>query len=269
MRTLAGWIIVLCCANSVAVGFAAETAGIGIAITNQEDGIAVHRILPDSPATANKSIRVGDRILAVAQAEQPAVDVEDMAIEEVVPLIRGPAGTEVRLTLLSPGKDIAAAHTVSLTRGELPELARWGDGVPLAAGTKAPNIELKRLADGSTAHLADYAGKVVVLEFWSTWCGPCQARMIEFQTYVETHQEWKDKVAIVAASVDDDAETAAKHVESAHWTRIDNVWVGDEALKAFHVGSLPTTYILDRRGVVVAAEPDEAVSAIVERLLNQ
>ena len=53
----------------------------------------------------------------------------------------------------------------------------------LTNGMKAPDIEMAWLANGTSERLSDYAGKIIVLEFWATWCEPCQPKMADLQTY--------------------------------------------------------------------------------------
>jgi carboxyl-terminal processing protease len=71
------------------------------------------------PAAAQKEIHVGDRIIAVAQNTGPAVPVQGGKVAQAVALIRGPAGTTVRLTLVSYGEDDAHARVVSFVRAKL------------------------------------------------------------------------------------------------------------------------------------------------------
>src|SRR4029077_2874211 len=77
--------------------------GIGAEL-HSEDGYAkIQRLVPGGPAARSGKIRAGDRIVAVAQGENPFVDVRDVNLDKVVELIRGKKGTVVRLQMLPAG----------------------------------------------------------------------------------------------------------------------------------------------------------------------
>jgi len=97
----------------------ARIVGIGVALGVYGENIIVGAILPGSPAAAQKDIHVGDRIIAVAQDTGPAVPVQSGTLAQAVGLIRGPAGTTVRLTIVSSGEDDSRARIVSFVRAEL------------------------------------------------------------------------------------------------------------------------------------------------------
>jgi carboxyl-terminal processing protease len=92
--------------------------GIG-AVLRSEDGFCkIDRLQPESPAERSKKLKPNDKIIAVAQATNPAVDVVDMKLNKVVELIRGPKDTEVRLTII-PAADPDRREIVSLVRDEI------------------------------------------------------------------------------------------------------------------------------------------------------
>jgi len=91
--------------------------GIGVALRADKGNIIMQEIIPGSPAAAQQDIHAGDRILAIAQDDGPTMDTKDLKLEKVAELIRGPAGTTVRLTIA--GEDDAHARTVSVVRAEL------------------------------------------------------------------------------------------------------------------------------------------------------
>jgi peroxiredoxin len=97
--------------------------------------------------------------------------------------------------------------------------------------------------------LADYKGKVVLLNFWATWCGPCK---IEIPWFIEFNKTYKDRgFAVLGVSLDDDGWKSVKPYVAEK--KMDYpVVVGNDQLSRSYGGidSLPTTFIIDRDGRV-------------------
>jgi carboxyl-terminal processing protease len=94
--------------------------GIGAALETEDGYCKIHELLPGGPAQRSGQLKPGDRIVAVAQANEESVDVTNMPLARTVELIRGPKGTSVKLTILPAGAaDGSLAKTVSLVRDEI------------------------------------------------------------------------------------------------------------------------------------------------------
>jgi cytochrome c biogenesis protein CcmG/thiol:disulfide interchange protein DsbE len=120
-------------------------------------------------------------------------------------------------------------------------------------GRVAPDFTV---SDGtSTVHLASYRGKVVLLNFWATWCAPC---IEEMPSLLDLHHQRPD-IAIVAVSVDEDGDQYKRFIAQRH---VDLITVWDPkktAANLYHTDGWPETYIIDRNGVVrrkVVGDPD-------------
>jgi carboxyl-terminal processing protease len=92
--------------------------GIGARLQEDDGYCTIKELVPGGPAVKSKLIKAEDRIVVVAQAGKPSVDVVDMELEKVVQLIRGPKNTEVSLTI-SPVEDRAIRRVVTLVRDEI------------------------------------------------------------------------------------------------------------------------------------------------------
>jgi hypothetical protein len=97
----------------------APLVGIGVVLREVDGHVIIQEIVPGSSAAAQKDIRIGDRILAIAQGDGPAIDAKNLKIGKMAELIRGPAGSTVRLALAAAGEDNSNARTVSVIRAEL------------------------------------------------------------------------------------------------------------------------------------------------------
>ena len=94
--------------------------GVGAELISEDGYCRIRRLLPGGPAIKSKLIKENDRIVAVAQSNQPPVDIVEMSLNKAVQLIRGPKGTEVRLTLIPAGADASTRTVVSLIREAVP-----------------------------------------------------------------------------------------------------------------------------------------------------
>src|SRR6267142_1345269 len=105
--------------DSFSISMNLSLTGIGAELTSPDGYCTINRILDGGPAARSKKIKEKDKIVAVAQGDKPAVDVVDMNLNKVVQMIRGPKGTEVRLTIIPAGEPNSATNTISLIRDEI------------------------------------------------------------------------------------------------------------------------------------------------------
>ena len=138
-------------------------------------------------------------------------------------------------------------------------------------GEPAPLFE-EQTFDGKTVRLEDLRGKVVLLDFWASWCSPCVAKMPKMQALREAFADRED-FAMIGLSLDWDLERARRMIDEKKldWTQL-TLGSMDESIvvKQYGVGEIPMTILIDAEGTILArgAEAKE-LKPMIERALDE
>lgn len=162
-------------------------------------------------------------------------------------LVQFPARSALLLLALSTvGCNNASGAGLASSPPVLPQSAH-----PLN-GNEAPNFELQlynsqtESLEGSTS-LQSLRGRVVVLDFWATWCKPCKA---SFPKYQQLQAQYGEQLAILAISEDDETEGVSEFVAETG-INFDVAWDPDKQVaRRYQIQGMPTLFIIDKHGVV-------------------
>ena len=140
---------------------------------------------------------------------------------------------------------------VDAPKEEEDESSQRTPALAFKAGDKAPGFKLTSLA-GTEVTLDSLKGKVVLLDFWATWCGPCKQIMPVIQKLSE---EFKDKdVAIFGVNTWEKKDGVAKtYMESKKYT-YGCLLAGEELAKTYGITGIPTLILINKDGTIAFAE---------------
>ncbi len=145
-----------------------------------------------------------------------------------------------------------------------------GDMFAASVGNIAPEFSAPN-PEGKTVSLKDAMGKVTIIDFWASWCGPCRK---ENPSVVAMYNELHDKgLNIIGVSLDKDDAAWKKAIadDNLTWSHISNLKFWEDPIaKQYGVQSIPATFILDASGKIVAKDlRGEELKAKVKELLGE
>lgn len=121
---------------------------------------------------------------------------------------------------------------------------------PASERKAAPQFALKD-GSGKTVSLTDYRGKVVLLDFWATWCTGCKMEIPWFSEFQKTYDA--RGFAVIGVSMDESGWNVVKPFLAENHVPYPMLLGDDPTARQFGIQSLPDTFLIDRRGRVAAA----------------
>jgi len=121
-------------------------------------------------------------------------------------------------------------------------------GAEATAGTPAPEIKAKQLDGETRFRLSAYRGKVVVINFWATWCTPCVAEMPALQAYYNRHKS--QGLEILAISMDEEKNLAAVRSMASKFSFPIALKSEADFSGLGRIWRMPSTFVVDKQGVL-------------------
>jgi thiol-disulfide isomerase/thioredoxin len=130
--------------------------------------------------------------------------------------------------------------------------------VPLK-GDMAPDITFMNIFTGQSIKFFDHRGKVLFVEFWATWCGPCQKPMAHLcEVASERKADWDGKAVLLCISIDDKKEDVIDYVSSRGWFGVRHLWCEEgepgfksAGAKTYGITGVPTAVLINQSGRIV------------------
>ena len=97
-------------------------------------------------------------------------------------------------------------------------------------------------------------GEVILLDFWATWCPPCQKPMAHNQEMLSKRKDWGSRVRLIGLSIDQSQATVANHVDNRGWTAVEHYHSRNgvsDASKIYGVTGVPRVLLVDTEGTIV------------------
>jgi len=116
-------------------------------------------------------------------------------------------------------------------------------GTSSVSAQEAPDFTLTDM-EGNKVSLSDYKGKIILLDFWATWCGPCK---MEIPSFIKLQNDYKDDVVVIGVSLDQSGPAAVVPFAKKMNINYPIVYGDGKVVQAYGgVRGIPTTFVIDK-----------------------
>jgi thiol-disulfide isomerase/thioredoxin len=142
------------------------------------------------------------------------------------------------------------------------------------AGNRAPDFALKDIA-GAEIKLSGLRGKVVLVDFWASWCKPCKKELPELDKLAKAYKAAGADVVIVAINIDTKRENADKFLKTANINHLTVLFdASSTSAEQYEPATMPTSYVIDKKGIVkvvhegYTAGDEKKLKTVIDGLLK-
>lgn len=130
-----------------------------------------------------------------------------------------------------------------------PTIGSTGENSPAETGKKAPSCMINSLSSSpGTINLQDYSGKVILIDFWASWCVPCRK---SFPLLNQLDKRYRNAgLQIIGIGVDENSSDAERFIEKFPVTFTLGLDTKGNCPKAYSVKGMPSSYLIDRNGMM-------------------
>lgn len=192
-----------------------------------------------------------------------------LPVGETVTLPREPAAPAAASAATSESKASSPAATEAVTASDAPEA-----DTTAPPATRDPRLQLAPDftfydAEGKAFKLSDFRGKPVVLNFWASWCPPCQMEMPDFDAkYKELGEEIQFLILNVTDNQRETVESAAAFIEEKGYSFPVYYDTAQEGARMYQAYSIPRTFFIDAEGYLIANALGAISGAILQQGIN-
>jgi thiol-disulfide isomerase/thioredoxin len=160
---------------------------------------------------------------------------------------------------------------IETLENDYPEkIAAWDIAAPQEVARRF-TFEFRDVLTGRTVSSAELEGKVLVIDFWATWCGPCRS---EIPHMLELYEKYRDRnVEFIGISLDKNSEELKSFCEKRgmSWPQhcVDGKTWDTELSRKWGVRSIPAMFVIDRRNHIVTTDARGRLESIIEKTLAE
>ncbi len=125
----------------------------------------------------------------------------------------------------------------------------YGKSPPKQIGEMAPDFELHQLDNQKNFKLSDYKGKVILIDFWASWCAPCKESLPELEKLSLNNKD----IIVLAINIDDKKKKALQFHKERKGIKGNTIFLYDskkDVVKDYDIMGMPSAFVIDKKGIL-------------------